>query len=122
MNTLKIVIDSIKLSDIEPIDVRELEYLVNVISSCMVMKNKHQLSKDSLAIIRGNIMDKLVDDRMDTYYSDDTIDNTIDILNRIIVRGVEGVLEYTLENYRITINEMNRLCIILRLLVKENIL
>lgn len=122
MNTLKIVIDSIKLSDIEPIDVRELEYLVNIISSCMVMKNKHQLSKDSLAIIRGNIMDKLVDDRMDTYYSDDTIDNTIDILNRIIVRGVEGVLEYTLENYRITINEMNRLCIILRLLVKENIL
>lgn len=122
MNTLKIVIDSIKLSDIEPIDVREFEYLVNVISSCMVMKNKHQLSKDSLAIIRCNIMDKLVDDRMDTYYSDDTIDNTIDILNRIIVRGVEGVLEYTLENYRITINEMNRLCIILRLLVKENIL
>lgn len=122
MNTLKIVIDSIKLSDIEPIDVRELEYLVNVISSCMVMKNKHQLSKDSLAIIKGNIMDKLVDDRMDTYYSDDSIDNTIDILNRIIVRGVEGVLEYTLENYRITTNEMNRLCIILRLLVKENIL
>ena len=122
MNTLKIVIDSIKLSDIEPIDVRELEYLVNVVSSCMVMKNKHQLSKDSLAIIRGSIMDKLVDDRMDTYYSDDTINNTIDILNRIIVRGVEGVLEYTLENYRITINEMNRLCIILRLLVKENIL
>lgn len=115
MNTLKIVMESIRLVDIEPIDIEELEYLVNVVASCMVFKDKQ-----SIALLRNAVMDKLIDDRMDTYYTDDVIDDTISILCRIIISGVDGIIDYTLDNYRITINEMSRLCIILRILIKEN--
>ena len=122
MDTLKVVIESIKLSDIEPIDVRELEYLVNIISFCMMYKDRKVLPKQSILILKNRVLDKLIDDRMDTYYSDSTIDSTISIMNRIVSSGVDGVIDYRLENYRISVNEMNRLCIILRLLIKENVL
>ncbi len=114
MQVLKIVVDSISKSSIDySVDIKEIEYLITITTS--IVQSHKRINRK---LIKEQVLDKLIDDRMDTYYTDMDIDSTIDIISRLVIDNC-GVYNYNLTDYRITINEMNRLCIILKLLSKE---
>lgn len=112
---MKIVVESISKSDLDnSYDIKELEQLVEVVMYCM--------DNTSIKNTINNVNDRLISDRMDTYYSDELVLSIVNIMSRIIYDNTTNILEYSIENYTISINELNKLCIILKILIMKEMI
>jgi hypothetical protein len=113
--TMKIVVESISKSDLDnKYDIKELEQLVEVVMYCMDSKSiKNTIS---------SVNDRLINDRMDSYYSDELILSIVSIMSKMIIDNTKNIVEYSIDNYTISINELSRLCIILRILVMKELI
>lgn len=113
--TMKIVVESISKSDLDKnYDIKELEQLVEVVMYCMDSK--------SIKNTIDSVNDRLINDRMDTYYTEELVYSIVHIMSRIIHDNTKNVLEYSIDNYAISINELSRLCIILRILIMKELI
>ncbi len=113
--TMKIVVESISKSDLDnSYDIKELEQLVEVVMYCMDNKS----IKNTLV----NVNDRLISDRMDTYYSDELVLSIVTIMSNIIYNNTRNIIEYSIMNYTISINELSKLCIILKILIMKEMI
>ena len=113
--TMKIVVESISNSDLDKnYDIKELEQLVEVVMYCMDSKS----IKNTII----NVNDRLISDRMDTYYTDELVESIVVIISNIIYDNTRNVVEYSILNYAISINELSRLCIILKILIMKDLI
>lgn len=113
--TMKIIVESLSKSDLDKnYDIKELEQLVEVVMYCMDSKS----IKNTIA----NVNDRLVDDRMDTYYTDSLVESIVTIMSKIIYDNTRNIIEYSIMNYTISINELSKLCIILKILVMKELI
>ena len=113
--TMKIIVESISKSDLDKnYDIKELEQLVEVVMYCMDSKS----IKNTL----DTVNDRLISDRMDTYYSDELVSSIVTIMSNIIYNNTINIIEYSIMNYTISINELSRLCVILKILVMKELI
>lgn len=113
--TMKIVVESISNSDLDKnYDIKELEQLVEVVMYYMDSKS----IKNTII----NVNDRLISDRMDTYYTDELVESIVVIISNIIYDNTRNVVEYSILNYAISINELSRLCIILKILIMKDLI
>lgn len=113
--TMKIVVESISRNDLDRnYDIKELEQLVEVVMYCMDNKS----IKNTIDAVN----DRLIDDRMDTYYTDALVESIVNIMSKIIYDNTRTVIEYSIANYAISINELSKLCIILKILIMKELI
>lgn len=113
--TMKIIVESISKSDLDKnYDIKELEQLVEVVMYCMDNKS----IKNTIATVN----DRLIADRMDTYYTDELVESIVNIMSKIIYDNTRNIVEYSIMNYAISINELSRLCIILKILIMKELI
>lgn len=113
--TMKIIVESISRNDLDKnYDIKELEQLVEVVMYCMDYKS----IKNTLDAVN----ERLINDRMDTYYTDSLVESIVYIMSRIIYDNTRNVIEYSVLNYAISVNELSKLCIILKILILKELI
>ena len=106
--------------DLNKLGIDEKSYLYNVIMSKLVGNVILADINPLICIYRNEVLDSMIDDRMDTYFEDDLVVNsTTEVLNNIAIEINNVNYKYgTLENYNIV--GTDNLCIISTLILGES--
>ena len=109
---MKILIHSVNNCDVDrDLSSDELSYLINVVLDSLVLKSK--------ADTRANIDDRLYQDRMESAYDDNTIQLVLDIITSMIYKDDIDVIDIEKVDYKVTVNYLNKVVIILQLISKN---
>lgn len=106
--------------DLNKLGIDEKSYLYNVIMSKLVGNVILADINPLICVYRNEVLDSMIDDRMDTYFEDDLVVNsTTEVLNNIAIEINNVNYKYgKLENYNIV--GTDNLCIISTLILGEN--
>ena len=98
----------------------DLECLINVVLERLTYYDTKSLSSIDKSLFKADILDDLINMRMDSYYSDIEIDEVINYtISFIIAKGNQNEVSLTLKEYRVSITTLNRICIIFKFLMEE---
>jgi hypothetical protein len=71
-------------------------------------------------LLKADVMEDLEYDRMETYYTDETISEVIEYtLDFINQKKSDNDIHITLKDYRVSINTLNRIYVIMKFLIGE---
>lgn len=98
----------------------DLECLINVVLERLTYCDSSTLSTIDKSLFKADVLDDLINMRMDSYYSDIEIDEVINYtISFIIAKESQNDVSLSLKSYRVSINTLNRICIIFKFLMEE---